>query len=252
MNSRNRIILISVYWYIGCISFLFFLSAINSKADVFLTSENLNTTLKQMERLQLQDNNNQTREHNIYQLGVVADMLSKLLTDEVRAHGAENESLINLALERSIELNIEIRWYGRLKRFFYNPDTYRRYLNIFPNGKYVADSIFQILEWDFYFSVLSDPNSLVEAINKKKNYLERFPGFNKVSEVERYLAIDYFDLWRHYQNEGDSESAKRQQTIALRYFEYMAEKYRDKETGELAIRLIRRFNEELQREDVRQ
>ena len=221
----------------------------NSHADILLTSENLNTSLKQMQRLQLQlqENGNQTSTDEYYQLGATASALAKLLTAEVIGHGAEQESLINLALQRSADMDVKIRWFGRLKRFFYNGDAYEQYLENFPNGEHVADSTFQLLDMDYYLSEATGTESLAASILKMEEFLDRYPDFEQISEVELYLAINYRDLWRQYRNKEDIETVNKQAEKTRHQFEYIVEKYQGKDKGDIAKRLLDRFNTEVEK-----
>ncbi|MGK0297047.1 MAG: hypothetical protein ACI9XC_000648 [Gammaproteobacteria bacterium] len=215
----------------------------NSQADILLTSENLNTSLKQMQRLQLQlqENGNQTNTDEYYQLGATASALAKLLTAEVIGHGAEQESLINLALQRSAEMDVKIRWFGRLKRFFYNGDAYEQYLENSTNGEHVADSTFQLLEMDYYLSEATGTDSLAASILKMEIFLERYPDFEQISEVELYLAINYRDLWRQYRDNEKIETVNKQVEKTQQQFEYIIGKYQGKDKGDIAKRLLDRF-----------
>ncbi|MGY8813874.1 MAG: tetratricopeptide repeat protein [Gammaproteobacteria bacterium] len=221
----------------------------NSQADILLTSENLNTSLKQMQRLQLQlkENGIQSSTDEYYQLGVTASALANLLTAEVIGHGAEQESLINLALQRSADIDVKIRWFGRLKRFFYNGDAYNQYLKNFPNGEHVAESTFQILELDYYLSEATGADSLAKSILKMEEFLDRYPEFEKISEVELYLAINYRDLWRQYRDSEDIESVNKQVEKTRTQFEYIIEKYQGKDKSDIATRLLDRFNNDVEK-----
>jgi TolA-binding protein len=219
----------------------------NSQADILLTSENLNTSLKQMQRLQQSENNNSANSDEQYQLGVEASALAKLLTAEVIGHGAEQESLITLALQRCAELNVNIRWFGRLKRFFYDGDGYKEYLDSFPNGEHIADATFQLLELGYYLSETTGPESLAASILKMEDFLGRYPDFEQISEVELYLAINYRDLWRQYRDNEDSETVNKQMEKTRLQFEYIIEKYEGKDKGDIAKRLLDRFNKDVEK-----
>ena len=251
MRRDKRIGFMNIYYQITFTLFVMVMAA-NSQSDIFLTSENLNSALKKMQRLQLkiQDNKSVDKDQTFYLLGVEADTLAKLLTDEVSAHGAENESLINLALDRAGDINVMIKWFGRNKRFFYNADAFKQYLDISPNGENAAESNFRVIEWEFYLSETTGLDSLLKASQKKQDFLQRFPDFGNKSEVGLYLAIDYRDLWRHYRKSGDNDTANQYQEITRQQISNIAEKYQDTETGDIAGRLLERFQRELEQEVI--
>ena len=122
----------------------------NVKADVFLTSENLNSALKQMQRSQLQIQKNEEHEFALYTLGKTADDLAKLLSDEVEAHANENEKLIELALDRTKGIQINIFWEGQKSRFFYDGNALNAYLEQYPDGDHRMDTLYREITRDFF------------------------------------------------------------------------------------------------------
>ena len=216
-------------------------------ADVFLTAENLNSSLKDMLRIQrqLQDEEGDERDNLIYRLGVAADSLAKLLTDEVAAHGPQNEGLISLALDRTEKMGIDISWYGENQSFYYDGEAFERYLNGSPQGQYVADSLFRQMKRNFYLMGGGSPQELIRSSDEKQQFLERYPDFEEIHELELFLAIDLRDLWRHYHESGDDEAALRLEQRVRQQFEHIISSYQDREAADLARRLLARFEEEL-------
>ena len=229
---------------------LFFLLYTHSfvHADIFLTAENLNTSLKQLQRyqLQLQETMDYAGADPLYQLGIVAEDLAKLLTDEVIAHGPENEKLIELALQRTGEIAIKIDWVSENEAFYYDGEAFRLYLQEFPDGEYAADSQFRIIKRDFYLAVTEGEDTLQEAIKTKQTFINRYPEFQFISEVELFLAIDYRDLWRHYREISDTESASLTAENVQEQYQHISVAYQDKEAGDIARRLLARFQAELE------
>jgi len=213
----------------------------NVNADVFLTSENLNSALKQMQRSQLQIQKNEEHEFALYTLGKTADDLAKLLSDEVEAHANENEKLIELALERSKGIQINIFWEGRNSRFFYDGKVLNEYLERYPEGQYRMDSLYRTITRDFFLLVPEGENELKVIIEKKESFKNKYPDFENLSEIEFYLAIDYRDLWRHYRDIKALDLADQMAITTRQQFQLIFEKYRDKDEGEIARRLLERF-----------
>ena len=141
------------------------LSSSMAAADIFLTAENLNSSLKDMQRLQRQLHNEAGQDHSeiIYQLGVEADSLAKLLTDEVAAHGPQNEGLISLALERTEKIGINISWYGQNQSFYYDGSAFEQYLQASPEGQHVADSLYRQIKRNFYLIVDGSARDLIAS-----------------------------------------------------------------------------------------
>ncbi len=212
-----------------------------ANADIFLTSENLNTALKQIQRSQLQIQNQDDPESALYSLGKTADDLAILLSDEVEAHGAENEKLIELALDRTQRLQVNISWFGRHSKFFYDGKALYEYLDLYPDGEYKMDSQFRTITQEFFLSVPQGEEGLLNAITKKETFIKDFPNHNDISEIEFYLAIDYRDLWRHYHGSSDNQQSSQAADATRKQLEHIIEKYRDRDEGEIARRLLERF-----------
>jgi hypothetical protein len=210
-------------------------------ADVFLTSENLNSALKQMQRSQLQIQKNEDYELALYTLGKTADDLAKLLTDEVEAHANENEKLIELALDRTKGIQINIFWEGQKSRFFYDGKILNEYLEQYPEGQYRMDSLYRTITRDFFLLVPDGENELKETIERKESFKNKYPDFANLSEIEFYLAIDYRDLWRHYRDIKALNLADQMAITTSQQLQLINEKYRDKDEGEIARRLLERF-----------
>ena len=118
-----------------------------ASADVLLTSENLNAALKNLERLQIkrQEGTPEARAAATFDLGVEADVLSTLLSDEVAAHGMQERLLLELALRRTREIGVGIAWMIAKDRFFYDGEAFRLYLRMAPRGPRAAESAFWLL-----------------------------------------------------------------------------------------------------------
>ncbi len=220
-------------------------------ADIFLTSENLNSALKQMQRSQIQMQNQQDYETELYTLGKTADDLAILLSDEVKAHGAENKMLIELALERTKRLQVNISWYGRHSKFFYDGKALYDYLRLYPDGEFKMDSQFRTITREFFLSVPQGEQALQNAIAKKTSFITDFPEHKDISEIEFYLAIDYRDLWRHYRQNQDTDLASSTEKVTRQQLQHIIEKYQDKEEAEIARRLLDRFIAEASVEGTR-
>ena len=216
-------------------------------ADIFLTSENLNASLKDMQRLQRQFLNVVGEERNniLYQLGIEADTLAKLLTDEVAAHGPQNEGLISLALERTEKIAIDISWYGQHQSFYYDGSAFEQYLRASPEGQHAPDSLYRQIKRNFYLIADGSTQDLISSSNAKKQFIGRYPDFAEIHELELFLAIDLRDLWRHYRASSDNAAARDMEYQVREQYERIIDRYQDREAADIARRLLARFEEEL-------
>jgi len=210
-------------------------------ADVFLTSENLNNALKQMQRSQLQIQKNEEYELALYTLGKTADDLAKLLTDEVEAHANENEKLIELALERSKDIRINIFWEGQKSRFFYDGNALNAYLKQYPDGDHRMDTLYRVITRDFFLSVPNGEKELLATIDTINSFIHLYPNFEKLSEIELYLAINYRDLFRLHHNNQDVNLTSQIAMSTRKQLQRIVDEYKEKDEGEIARRLLERF-----------
>jgi hypothetical protein len=216
-------------------------------ADVILTGEALNSSLKNMQRLQrqMQEGTPDQRAATTFELGVEADALATLLTDEVAAHGMQERQLLELALKRTRDAGVLIRWMIAKDRFFYDGDAFRRYLAAAPNGPKAAESAFWLVETEFYQTSGGDPTEILPSIERKKAFLARHPTFQLAPDVGVFVAIDYRDLFRHYRDKGDARRAARFEKLARAQFARVAARHPDTEQGRIAAEMRRRLEAEV-------
>jgi hypothetical protein len=230
------------------VSILMLLFMNGIQADVFLTAENLNSSLKQMRRLELKiDADSMGNADDLYELGVEAEVLAKLLTDEVTAHGPQNEGLITLALERTGSMGIIIEWFGRNESFYYDGAVFHAYLAQEPNGIHNADSRFRLMQRSFFLGGNVTVSGLLEAVAAKRAFITSYPDFHKLHEVELYLAIDLRDLWRLYIESGDTALAADYREKTRDQFIHTRDTYDQLEAGSIASRLLERFEGEIEK-----
>lgn len=214
------------------------------RADVILSAEGLNTALKKMERLQQQG------APGLCELGVEAHALAALLNDEVAAHGSQEKGLIDLGLKRAKEIGVEIAYNKEKQQFFYDGAAFKRYLSETPRGGRAAEAAFWLVENEFYQSSPEAPEALVAASENKKAFLRRYPRFAAAADVNVFLAIDYRDLYRHYQAAGDAAKRERFRGLARAQFKSVARRFPGTEPAKIAEEMLRRFDAEARtRED---
>ena len=217
-----------------------------ARADVIMTAAGLNATLKTMERLTLQARNGPEAERAdaTFQLGVQADALASLMSNEVASHGMEQREVLDLALARTKELGIAIAYDRDKKKFFYDGAAFQRYLDAAPHGPHAANAEFTLLAYQFYKSTGTDVPALDTAAEAKKRFLARYPKFEANAELSLYLAVDYSDLYRHYRDAHDVPAAEKFRRLTRAEYQRIARDYPGTEQADSARQLLRRFDEE--------
>lgn len=226
---------------------LAFLANVPAAAHVFLTSENLNESLKSMQRTLRdlrQEDGQRSLAQPLFELGIEAQELAELLNSEVRMHGREQENLLQLALKRCNALGVNIFWSPEHKQYFYDGDAFRNYLEEAPEGPHAAESSYRLIEYDFYHADIDDARTLRAAADRKRKLLQQFPQFRAAARVGVFLGIDYRDLWRLCRASGQSECASDSLTLARKQFLHLMKEYPDSDTAELASRLLQRIEDE--------
>lgn len=215
-------------------------------ADIILSASGLNATLKKMERLtqQMGSKFRSTREHAeaLFALGQEGDALAKLLNDEVAAHGSQEKPLIDLALVRTAELGVSIAYNPEKQKFFYDNAAFHQYLKDAPRGPYAAEAAFKIIEGEFFQSTGADTPAVLAASERKGAFLRRYPTFSRNAEVNLMLAMDYRDVYRHYQASGDTAQRDRYLGLARRQLQLIAKRYAGSEQATIAQQLLRRLD----------
>ncbi len=222
-------------------------AAADLRADVILSAEGLNTALKKMERLQQQIAAGPAKERAaaLFQLGALAHALATLLNDEVAAHGSQEKGLIDLGLKRARETGVVIAYNREKQQFFYDGAAFQRYLSEAPRAERAAEAAFWLLENEFYQSSPEAPEALVAASENKKAFLRRYPRFSAAADVNVFLAIDYRDLYRHYQAAGDTPKRDRFRTLARAQFKSVVQRFPRTEPAKIAEEMLRRFEAEV-------
>lgn len=227
---------------------LLLFAAAPARADVILSAENLNASLKTLQRLRrdIEAAPAAQRPELVFQLGVAADALASLLTDELVAHGLQERQLLELAQKRTREMGVSIGWQVEKKRFFYDGEAFRTYLSLAPRGPNAAAAEFWQLETEFYQASGEDPDprAILPALERKKAFLTKYPKFPLAPDVGVFIAIDYRDLYRHYAGKGDAGRAARYRKLARDQFARVAAAYPGHDQGKIAAEMLRRLEAE--------
>lgn len=231
---------------VACLALLVLLVPGLAGADVVLTSEALNAALKQMQRLQAggQDGGGAMTADSTFALAEEARALADLMSREVAAHGWQQKPMLDLALRRTSALGVHIAWSAAHERFFYDGEAYRRYLEAAPRGTHAAESMFQLLWYDFYHAEADDHAALVAQTAYAQEFLRRFPGSANAAEAGLFLAITYRDLWRSCRRNEAEDCDGRYAALTREQFGRVAAQHAGTDQAEIASRLLRRFEME--------
>ena len=216
------------------------------RADIIMSAEGLNATLKKMERLKQTIENGPERERPDawFQLATEGDALATLINAEVASHGMQERELIDLALSRTKELGVRVAYNREKKKFFYDGAGFQQYLALAPQGGHVAEAEFALLSYQFYQSSGTDPAAVTAAAAAKQRFLTRYPKFKDNAELSLFLAVDYRDLYRHYRQAHDATNAEKYRLLTRREYQRIAREYPGSEQASAARQLLQRFEEE--------
>jgi hypothetical protein len=215
-------------------------------ADVILTAEGLNATLKKLEKLQQQLSTLPVPppDETLFQLASEADGLAVLMNQEIEAHGMQEQKLLDLAVSRTKTLGVVIVFNEHKRRYFYDGSGFARYLTRAPNGPHAADSSFFLLQYQFFKSTGTDAAALTSAADATRRFLVRYPAFRGNPEVKLFLAIDYRDLFRHARDAHDKPTAEKYRRLARAQYQRVMREHPGTERSEAARQLLRRLDEE--------
>lgn len=222
------------------------LATVPARGDVILSAEALNDSLKTLQRHQRQvaQAGPADASQALFDLGVAADALASLLSDEVAAHGMQERQLLELALRRTRDIGVAIQWVIEKDRFFYDGAAFRAYLERVPDGPRAAEARFWIVETEFYRTSREDPAAIRAAIETKKAFLRRHPAFTLAPNVGVFLAIDYRDLSRYLADAGRRGEAARYARLAREQFARVARAHPGTDPGKIAAELLERMKAE--------
>ena len=184
----------------------------SARPQVNLNTENLNATLKEVQRAHLTLNDASDEDMKpelLFQLGSEADKMAMRLTRHSIEYGDTEKGLIDLILKRINELNIIIQWFPEKERYFYDGAAFLLYLQLAPDGLRAAESAYQLLEIGFFKLSGDNLETLQASVKQKQDFLARYPDERTAAKVRIMLAIEYRDISRINLSKRDTEQAKR-------------------------------------------
>lgn len=225
------------------------LHGLNAGAHLFLTQETLDDALAQIGEWHsaIAARNGAAAGHEpLYRLGLAAWELAELMNEEVRTHGLGQQSLMTEGIERAQAFGVSIAWSEAHRRFFYDGNAFRRYLELAPHGRFAADSKYRLIERDFYLGPSDNINALEEKAKNKREFLEAYPDFPAQARVGIFLGIDYRDLYRLCLGREDADCKTLYGQLAIEQFGKVASEHPDNDSGALARRLLDRTKSEIE------
>jgi hypothetical protein len=179
-----------------------------------------------------------------FEFASTASELTRLMNEEVSAHGMEQRRLLDEAVARAGELGADIAWSEDHERYFYLGKAYAKYLELAPDGLHAVDSRYHLIGIDFYQGDSGDLDALAARAATKRDFLDQYPGFGDADRVAMYLAVDYRDLWRLCNEQGDRDRADGYAGLLREHLAWVAGFFTSGKTADLAREFLRRFDEE--------
>ncbi len=216
------------------------------RADVILTSTNLNDALKNLERVQQQIAAAPAgkKADAQCQLGLEAEALAELMSDEVAAHGMDQKALLDLALQRTKEMGIGIAYSREKRKFMYDNAAFREAIEDDPKGPRAVDARFKVLEGEFFRSDGTNAAEIAASVERKRAFLRDSPKYQAAVEVHMMLAVDYRDLTRLAQASNDTAAFARYRDLARAELRLIPRQYPGTEQAKIATEMLKRFNEQ--------
>jgi hypothetical protein len=213
------------------------------RAHEILDPVQLNQILKSMERSRRTIESTQSKDAEkheaLFNLGVDAYALMKLINSELKEHGTQNQGLVDLAVTRSGEMSVNLRPVGDGQVFVYDFEAFKAYLKAAPRGAHAAEARFALVEQASYGrNEVRTPEGILAGIDMKQKLLKDFPDLKRRADVEMFLILDYLELSNAYLQSGDAAKGVQYKDRALQLCRRVAEKYPDTDAAMFARNLL--------------
>jgi len=160
----------------------------------------------------------QDRSEALFNIGVDAYALMKLINQELQEHGAEaNLALINLAVTRCGEMGVNIKSIANGDHYMYDFAAFSEYLKVAPSGEHVPEVRFALIEKNFYEmrGASMTPAARSKQIEEKRQLLREYPKLSRRADLRMFLVFDYLDLYGYYEERQDPAKAEENRKQAL-------------------------------------
>ena len=180
------------------------------------------------------------REEAILNIGFQAQTLMKLINLEIQAHGTQQQGLIDLAVRRCREMDVGIRYSEKPALYLYDFKEFEEYLKIAPQGQYVAEARFALIERSSYERAAGE-KWLLKQVGDKKQFLREYPSFKMRAELEMLLTLDYYELYFIYLERKDLKTSQQYKEWTLERCRHIVEAFPDTEAANFARNLLIRL-----------
>ena len=222
---------------------LLFLYPLPARAHEVLGPVAVNSILKsigQARQTLASDLPAQQKEKAVLEIGFQGHTLMKLINAEIQEHGNGQQGLIDLAIRRSRQMDVEIAFSEKKKVYLYDFLEFEEYLRLAPQGEYAAEAKFALLERSFYEHTggEKDPARMEEQLNQKKKFLADYPDFNRRADLELLLTLDYYELYVIHLQREETEKAQQYRQELLKKCRYIVETFPDTAAAEVSRNLL--------------
>ena len=206
----------------------------------------VNNILKSIQKSRLVLNSRSSQkdqEKAILNIGFQAHTLMKLINMEIQAHGTLQQGLIDLAVRRCREMGVGLLYFEKTALYFYDFKEFEEYLKIAPQGQYVDEARFALIERASYKHVAGEKPSewLLQQVGDKKQFLREYPSFRKRAELEMLLTLDYYELYFIYLERRELKKSQQYKEWTLQLCRHIVEAFPDTEAANFSRNLLIRL-----------
>ncbi len=182
----------------------------------------------------------QEKQQAVFDIGMQAYTLMKLINAEIQSHGPMQQKLIDLAIARCHEMGVEIRHVPSRSIYLYDFAQFEGYLTMAPHGIYAADARFALMEKAFYEHEAGDQDlpTLMLQVERKKQFLKEYPNFKKRADLEILLTLDYYELCLLYAKRKNSVKSKQFRQLTRDQCRHIVKAFPNTEAAAFATNLL--------------
>ena len=206
----------------------------------------VNQSLKSIQQAQTTFRSNVSaseKEEALFKIGVQAYELMKLINYDISEHGRENQGLIDVAINRSKTMGVNIQLAAGKDYYMYDFEAFTSYLKLAPRGSYAPDARFALIEKSFYDEHRGQktPQLLLKEIEEKKQLLQEFPNLSRRADLQMFLILDYLQLHTDYLEKKDLAKSTQYKDLALELCRQVMKNYPDTGAADFARDLLLKF-----------
>ncbi len=140
-------------------------------------------------------------------------------------------------------MDVGIRYSEKPALYLYDFKEFEEYLKIAPQGQYVAEARFALIERSSYEHVAGENPAewLLQQVGDKKQFLREYPSFIKRAELEMLVTLDYYELYSIYLERRDLKKSQQYKEWTLEGCRHIVEAFPDTEAANFARNLLIRL-----------